>query len=456
MRQVTFTQTNGLFMRFNRLRSWAAPCAVLVALGATACNPDKLLKVRDVDVLDPGTLNSKSALPTILASSSATFQLAFSGAADLNNGGHEGMVNMSGLLADEYIHAETFPDRQGVDSRTIAAGNGAVKGVFFDLSQARAFADLASGRYNTFDKGTAGHSEVLSLGAYAYLLFAEDFCSGVPFSTLTDAGVQYGDPQTREQILDIAFAKFDSALNFATSTSEDDLANLARVGKGRTLLNQGNYAAAAAAVAAVPTDFVYSVESSANSTRQNNGIWMYTINFNGFSVPDREGGTGLPWRTANDPRVPWFDTGDVGFDGETPYFAQQKYPSKDSDTPLASGIEARLIEAEGALQAGSTALFLQKLNAPRLVAGMTPLTDPGTATARVNLLFSERGFWFYLTAHRLGDLRRLVRQYGRAPNTVFPSGDYHKGGTYGNDVNLPVSADEKNNPKFAGCLDRNA
>ena len=450
------TRTNRMLMRANRWRAGTVGVTVLLALGAVACNPDKLLQVRDVDVLDPSTLNSKSALPTILASASATFQLAFSGAADLSNGGHEGMVNLSGLLADEYIHAETFPDRQGVDTRTIAAGNGSVKGVFFDLSQARAFADLASGRYNTFDKGTAGHSEVLSLGAYAYLLFAEDFCSGVPFSTLTDNGVLYGDPQTRAQTLDIAFAKFDSALTFANAVPDAELVNLARVGKGRTLLNQGNYAAAASAVTAVPTAFVYHVESSSNSTRQNNGIWNYTINFNGFSVPDREGINGLPWRAANDPRVPWFDTGDVGFDGETPFFAQQKYPSKDSDTPLATGIEARLIEAEGALQAGSTTLFLQKLNAPRVAAGMTPLADPGTAAARVNLLFSERGFWLYLTAHRLGDLRRLVRQYGRAQSAVFPTGDYHKGGTYGSDVNLPISADEKNNPKFTGCIDRNA
>ena len=60
------------------------------------------------------------------------------------------------------------------------------------------------------------------------------------------------------------------------------------------------------------------------------------------------------------------------------------------------------------------------------------------------------------TAHRLGDMRRLVRQYGRAQNTVFPTGEYHKGGEYGSDVNFPVSSDERNNPKFTGCIDRSA
>jgi hypothetical protein len=202
------------------------------------------------------------------------------------------MVNLSGLLADEYIHAETFPDRQGVDVRSIAPGNGSVKGVFFDLSQARAFADLASSRFNTFDQGTEGHSEVLSLSAYSYLLFAEDFCSGVPFSTLTDAGIDYGHPQTRDEILAIALAKFDSALTFATANEREDLANLARVGRARVLLNQGQFVQAATAVSAVPANFVYAIEGSTNSARQNNGIWNYTVNFFGFSVPEREASTG--------------------------------------------------------------------------------------------------------------------------------------------------------------------
>jgi hypothetical protein len=428
----------------------------MLALGALACSPDSLLNVRDIDVLDPSTLNTKEALPTLLAGSLSAFQIAFSGGGDLSNGGHEGLVNLSGLLADEYIHAETFPDRQGVDVRSIAPGNGAVKGVFFDLSQARAFADLASSRFNTFDAGTEGHSEVLSLSAYSYLLFAEDFCSGVPFSTLTDAGIDYGQPQTRDQILAIALAKFDSALTFATANERQDLANLARVGRARVLLNQGQFAQAATAVSAVPASFVYAIEGSTNSARQNNGIWNFTVNFFGFSVPEQEGTNGLPFLSANDPRLPFEDTGEVGFDGETPYFMQQKYPTKESETALASGIEARLIEAEAALQVGNNSAAMQAINTLRQSAGLSPLATPGTAAARVDLLFRERGFWLYLTGHRLGDLRRLVRQYGRPEASVFPTGEYHKGGEYGSDVNFPVSSDERNNPNFEACLDRNA
>ena len=85
-----------------------------------------------------------------------------------------------------------------------------------------------------------------------------------------------------------------------------------------------------------------------------------------------------------------------------------------------------------------------------------------TAAGGVNLLFAERARWLWLTAHRLGDLRRLVRPvlqggYGRLADSVFPTGPYFKVNfaNYGTDVNFPVPITEKNNPNFTACLDRN-
>jgi len=59
----------------------------------------------------------------------------------------------------------------------------------------------------------------------------------------------------------------------------------------------------------------------------------------------------------------------------------------------------------------------------------------------------------------LGDLRRLIRQYKRTPESVFPTGAWHKGGNYGVDVNFPVPQAEANNPNVSAqntCIDRNA
>ena len=72
----------------------------------------------------------------------------------------------------------------------------------------------------------------------------------------------------------------------------------------------------------------------------------------------------------------------------------------------------------------------------------------------MDLLFRERGFWMYLTAHRLGDLRRLVRQYGRGIESVYPTGAYFKGGAYGTDVALVPSQTETNNPTWKACTDK--
>ena len=71
--------------------------------------------------------------------------------------------------------------------------------------------------------------------------------------------------------------------------------------------------------------------------------------------------------------------------------------------------------------------------------------------------FTERAFWLYLTGHRLGDLRRMVRDYGFTQDQVFPTGQNIIGSSYGSDVNFPIPFQEQNNPQFANgsCIDRN-
>jgi hypothetical protein len=123
---------------------------------------------------------------------------------------------------------------------------------------------------------------------------------------------------------------------------------------------------------------------------------------------------------------------------------------------LADGREARLIEAEALLQTGDASGALAKLNALRAAIGLPDLSDAGTPEARLDQLFEERARWLFATAHRLGDLRRLIRQHGRSEDDVFPTGSFFKGGQYGNDVNFPVPFVERENSNFTGCLDRSA
>ena len=119
-------------------------------------------------------------------------------------------------------------------------------------------------------------------------------------------------------------------------------------------------------------------------------------------------------------------------------------------------MSARLIQAEAALQSGDITGFLKLDNDLRATVALQAVTDPGSKTAREDLHFRERAMWLFGTAHRLGDLRRLVTQYRRDAETVFPTGAYFKGSTYGTDVNFPVSFEELNNPNFTGCANRGA
>jgi hypothetical protein len=130
---------------------------------------------------------------------------------------------------------------------------------------------------------------------------------------------------------------------------------------------------------------------------------------------------------------------------------------------LANWTEAQLIIAESQLAANYAGVngTLAILNNLRAGVGLAPLAPAANAQAQLLQLFSERAFWLYGTAHREGDLRRLVRTatgYGLAQNLVWPNGTYRGrgGGAYGTDVNFPIPLDEINaNPNVKGCLDRN-
>jgi hypothetical protein len=143
-----------------------------------------------------------------------------------------------------------------------------------------------------------------------------------------------------------------------------------------------------------------------------------------------------------------------GFDNISPLYVLQKYTANTSPVNVADGLEARLIRAEAALHGATPSAAVDTLNAIRAASGLAlaALPDPGTQVGREDLLFRERAFWLFATGHRLGDLRRLVRQYGRAANSVYPTGTYVKTGTqYGANTELPVPFDERNNPNYTGC-----
>ncbi len=442
----------------------------ILVLPLAGCGSD-LLKVTDPDIVTPSSLSGDIGLKTLYAGAVGDFELAYQGGTG-NGSFPDNVVTAASLMSDETILSGTFPTRTEFDQRSIDVKNGTLSGMFFRLQRARASTENAAAAIADA-AGAAGDSRVgrlRGLEGFAYLGFAENYCDGVPFSTADASGnLTYGEQQSNADILTAAVTLFDNAA--AAAAGDADVNNLALVGKARALLDLGQYANAAAAASQVPTDFVYNLEPSINSSTLGfsleNGFYSANTAQRRLSVADAQGGNGLDFRTAGDPRVPVEENPQGGFDSTSKQynlitFAQNgETLGREAKFPLASGIEARLIEAEARLQASDAAGMLSILNDLRAtMAGLDPLTDPGTQAARVDMLFRERAFWLYGTGHRLSDLRRLVRQYNRDAESVFPSGTYEKGGSYGSDVNYPIPFNELNNPNLPTngetCTDRSA
>ena len=452
-----------------------------ISLSLAGCDIDKTLAVKDPDVANPSSLNDVTVLPTLRASTLSDLEVA------MGAGGEDGVVTEGALLADELIWAETFPTRGEMDQRNTNPINGTLSVIYNSLQRARATADRTSAAYYKLAPTLPAKSEVQAIAAFTYVMLAENYCNGVPVSDFdVNAGTfSLGAPQTGVQLFTTALAKLDSARVGLDSTvaGNASIVNLIRVGRGRALLNLNRPVDAAAAVTLVPTAYRYTLFHSENTGRQNNGIFLPTLNFPRFSVSASEGINGLRFRLdSSDARV-YAPRGrglalspSVGADNLTPMFLQTKYSSRSANLIFADGVEARLIEAENLARSGGAYVDILNtmraslptlitalpgpstllLNAPPVTATSLPaLVAPATQADQISQVFQERAYWLFLTGHRLGDMRRLIKHINRPAESIFPTGAYFKGGTYGVDVNYPVPFQETNNPNFTQCLDRN-
>lgn len=455
-------------MTINKLKNTAL--CLLVALPMFAC--EGILDVTDPDIVTPENLEDDLGLQTLRNGAIGEFTAVYSGNTD-------NIITMTGLFADEWMHSGTFTTRFRIEIRSIADDNGNVSGPYDNLHQARNSLESTARKLEAGPNAATDEriGEMYMFAGFSYLAFGENFCNGVPFSLQPETGdVEYGPSETNVQHFDRAVARFQSAISAGGVAA--DVANAARVGLGRALLDKGDYSGAAAAVSGVPDTFVKWLRHSSNTSAQYNGVYDVNVQQGRWSLGDGEGVNGLDFRTSGDPRITSSLCAGCAFDKSaqvpgTPALTDNwqlaNYQTWDDDVRLATGIEARLIEAE-ALLATDPGGWLAALNSLRanwanlasILAGddagvLAPLTDPGTAAARVDLHFRERAFWLFSTGQRLSDMRRLVRQYGRGAETVFPTGPYWKpGANYSVDVNFLIPLEEENNPAYTGCIDRAA
>lgn len=464
-----------------RVRRVLAAAAVGTALITSACGnlKDDLLTAEDPDIIRPGAINTPEAADALRIGALSRLRNMTAG-----NGQGDSPWMFSGLLTDEWKSGDTFLQRNETDQRTVQENNGNLNPVYRDVHRARNAAREAVNALAEFKPSPASNlGQMYFVMGFAEMQLAEWFCNGQPLGDASTGVPEYGPPMTNQAIYTLALAHLDSALTYTTATDAGTIAvrNSILIAKGRVLIDLARYADAAAAVGPVPTS--YTLNATFSLTAGNNQIWSLNTSAKRWVVGDSFDTSGiiknaLPFASANDPRVlvdgTSTGTSSVGrsFDTAT-NFVRLRLPAapdvqmygRVEPTPIVSGIDARLIEAEAQLNANNYAGMTATLNALRgspqtlgsvTTPAMAALTPPATKDAAIDLYFREKAFWTYTRGQRLGDLRRLIRQYGRTQDNVFPVGTFFKGGNYGTDVNFPVHVDEQNNPEFTGCADRNA
>ena len=453
----------------------AAIAGAVAAIAGCDRLRSELLAPQNPGLVDPSAINSATAALALRVGALGQYK-------QLTNGnGSESIWEYGGTLADEFKSADFATYRVNVDRRVTDAG---ISWNYAATTQARGFVRDAIVAMRSFSPDSAAMiGELYAELAFFEMTLADNYCNGIPLGH-TENGVRVnGPPLTILQVYDSAAKHLDSAIALSAKAPDSNsvyINRLSRLLKARVLIDKdkSNAAAAAALVADVPTSYAYDMTFSSISGA--NGMWSLNSSAARISVADSfdvAGGVtnviknALPFASANDPRVPVLN-GDqaspriVAEDQVTrPFYVGLLFRGQFDPLVLASGVDARLYESEARLQAGDMFGMMSILNALRqakpvignsTIPAMPPLATPATPDAATSLLFREKAFWTFGRGQRLPDLRRLIRQYGRTQDQVFPTGLYFKGGSYGADVNFPIPSSEAVNPLFHGCLDRNA
>lgn len=406
--------------------------ALVALLGTTACDTvDRLLTVNSPSRLDETNFLVPQNAALISNSAVADFECA-----------QGGYIVASGLAAGELVEGTQTAARWSYDRRDIEANQAlyastgcAGIGVYTPLNVARHTNDQAVRLLEGWTDAEVPNRQRLiasnaAMAGYAIVLLAEGFCECV---------INLGPGLTPAQAFDSAAVRFTKALTAAQAANDAALTNLARVGRARALLGKGDAAGAAADAALVPEGFVFNATHDLNAATRNNRI--FEQNNQGFAVS-----VAAPYRAMTvggspDPRVRAVDGGRNTTDQINRLWTQQKYGSLTTGTPIATGIEARLILAE-VRGAGEGVGILNALRARAGVA-LPPLSAAETAAFDATVM-EERNRELWLQGNRWFDMNRKA-----LPQVPAAGVAYSKGGIYGNQRCWPLPDVERfANPNF--------
>jgi hypothetical protein len=405
----------------HRRRLATLVAALSLVLGTTACDTvDRLLTVSSPSRLSEANYLVPANALLISNSAVADFECA-----------HGAYIVASGLAAGELIEGTQTAARWSMDRRDIipneaqyASAGCAAIGTYTPLNVARHTNDQAVRLLEIWtDQQVANRQRLIArnsaMAGYSLVLLAEGFCSCV---------IDLGPELTPAQAFDSAAARFSRALAAAQAAGDESLINLARVGRARALLGRGDANGAATDAAAVPQDFVFNATHDLNAATRNNRI--FAQNNQGFAVSVAPGYRAMTVGGQPDPRVRAVDGGRNTTDQINRLWVQQKYGSLTTPTPIATGIEARLILAEARGPGEGVAI----LNALRARTGVAlPALSAAEVSAFTATVMEERNRELWLQGNRWFDMNRRSLPQVPAPGTA-----YAKGGIYGDQRCWPL------------------
>ncbi|MGQ0767366.1 MAG: RagB/SusD family nutrient uptake outer membrane protein [Gemmatimonadota bacterium] len=402
--------------------------AAIVALAAcndflVASNPSA---IQEADLTDPAYVN------LITNGVVGEFQPMFSNVAWWN-----------GVYTDELYNRAVFFEEGLIDQRNVTEVNGTYAVFLYGpLHRTRWLADDGVRRMKEILGDSASRdlrvARALAYGGYSYLYLAEMLCN---------SPIDRSVPKTPDELVGLAIERFNEAVAVATAAraaavpptgavalGADSVRFFALVGAARAALYSNNKTAAAGFATTVaqqaPANWEFRVFYSANSTRENNWFWNRLTSSTSGSMIN------TPFQSmAGDPRLPRIATGARQHVPLSPMgFSSWTATGADFTTAgfqrIASRLEADYILAEIAGPVGSTLTFVNARRAVGLQAPVTLTGDPLMAELR-----DQRRRDFYLSNHRLGDLRRYKRFLSL---DEFPQGAY-PGSTTGETYNAAAT-----------------
>lgn len=289
------------------------------------------------------------------------------------------------------------------------------------LSRARWLGDQATTRLQKVLGPTAfakhpQAAQALIWRGFTYRVLGEAMCVSI---------IDGGPATPARDNLARAESTFTAAIAVATAANNMTLVNAAYAGRAQVRVAVGDWTGAVSDAGRVPTTFSYKMPYFANVDEYGYNRTMWSSTAQSFYKATSSWNTWYAqyYDETKDPRVPYTQTtlkGSGAFPpvGAVNWWPQTKYATQTAGVNLASGREARLIEAEAALRGGDIAGAMTLIDALRSSAGAPMAERPATLTAAWTLLKRERGIELWLEGRRLGDLRRWAAT--STPGTLNP------------------------------------